>query len=373
MLIRYEYELLSSIVANGISKINGDIVVLLKRIDNEFKDEKLYEYLQYLELNGIIEYKEDKINILIENWVEFFVKKINEIFYINHMDVLCKKKIEVGKLTKEFFIEFFISGTSKKFKLIFNNCDAEEYFDDNLIFMNIPAISSQEIFWIDLINNINLLNQFFSYLKNEATYINKNAYREINIFEGIDDKYINEIFNVSIKKYFKKKKHTIRNFDKDECYNIEKLLIDDKLLYYGVQFQECTLWVIKKDKKIKFITIKNNDIIYSKEIEKEIDILQDKLIKKISEFNSLILYKENNILDSVLKTIGKISTICVPISLIISLLAFININIVMLINNRIMNILVFVSIIILAALQIYLLVVIILPVFKLSKFSWRIK
>lgn len=373
MLIKYEYELLSSIVANGIAKVNGDIVVSIKKIDDELKDEKFDEYLQYLELNGIIERKVDKINILIENWVDFFVNILNNSFSINNMNVLCKKKVEVGKLTKEFYVEFHINGINKKFRLVFNNSDVNEYIEENLIFMKTADICSHEIYWIELINNVNLLIQFCSYLQNEATNINKSVYEEINIFEGIDDKYVSEIFNVSIKKYFLKKKHNIYNFDKEACSIIHNLFMDDNLSYYGVEFDKCKLWIIKKDKKFKFISIKNNELVYLKEIESEINILQDKLIKKISQYNSLILYKENNILDNVLKTLGKISTICVPISIIFCLLAFININIDSIINSKVINILIKISILILAVLQFFLLKVIVVPVFKLSKFSWKLK
>ncbi|ALS17347.1 hypothetical protein [Clostridium butyricum] len=367
MLIRYEYELLSSILENGITKIDGNIVVTTKRIEEELIDDKFNEYLQVLQFNGIVDYNNDRICILVENWIDFFLIKLSEVFRANNMNVVCNKLIIPGEISKEFYVDFILNGANKSFKLIFNNLDKQE---GNIIFMCIPDIYNCGIYWIELINNINLLNQFYLYLKSESNNINKNAYRQINIFDGIDDKYISEIFNVSIKEYFSDRGYKIKYFIKDECDIIKNIIQEDDITYFAVEFNEVNIWLIKNNKKIIFISIKNKELIYDKQIESKIDDLQIKLTKKISEFKSLILFKENNILDSILKTIGKVNTFFIPISMIISLLAFLNINIVQLIQYKVILIII---IVILAILQYYIIKVVLLPIFKLSKFTWKIK
>ena len=367
MLIKYEYELLSSIIENGITKVDGNIVVTTKRIDKELKDDKFNEYLQVLQFNGIIDYNSDKIYIIVENWIDFFIRKLSESFITNNMNVVCDKYTKRGEISKEFYINFVVNGADRSFKLVFNNLEKEE---ENIIFMCIPNIYKQGIYWIELINNINLLNQFYLYLVNESNNINKSAYRQINIFDGIDEKYVSEIFNISIKEYFDNKGYKIEYFIKDECDIIKNLIQEDDVNYFAVRFNEANIWLIKKNKKIMFIAIKDKELIYNKEIEREIDDLQIKLNRKISEFKSLILFKENNTLDSMLKTIGKISTFCIPISIIISLMAFLNINIVQLMQYKVVLI---ILIVILAIFQCYIFKVIFLPILKLSKFTWKIK
>ncbi|WP_394896190.1 hypothetical protein, partial [Clostridium baratii] len=89
MLIRYEYELLSYIATKGIKKINGDLIVSFKRIEEELKEDNIDNYLQVLESKGIIELDKEKIKINTDKWIDIFIFNLNKNFTINKMNVFC--------------------------------------------------------------------------------------------------------------------------------------------------------------------------------------------------------------------------------------------------------------------------------------------
>lgn len=366
MLIKYEYELLSNIVLNGISKANGDIIVPFKRIEDELLEDNIDKYLNLLELRGIIELYEDKLVISINEWIDFFIEQLSNMFDNNNMSVICKKKIEKN----EFYIEFLVNGSVKEFMLMFNNIDNFKGKKD-LIFMCRPRLYEDNIYWFELINNINLTYQFYSYLINEINNINKLIYREINLFEGIDEKHIVEIFDVAIKNYFKRKEYNIISFDKESSKFINTVFYNSDILCFGVKIDDETLWVIKKQKKIGFISLKDEQLTYSEKIDEVINQLEEKISNKVSEFKKLTFFKENNIVDTNLKIVEKATTFFVPTSTIISILALMGVNTKLKVFTESRPILIII-IIFLLVIQFYLVKVIYLPTFKLSKFNWNI-
>ena len=203
MLVKYEYELLSYIVSKGIKKVNGDIVVPLKRIEDEILEDDMI-YIKSLQQNDIIDLYKDKLVVYIEKWSQFFVDNLIEVFRINNIKISCKIKKSIINKDTIICIEFNNNKAIKEFLLKFND-DINNYNKTNVIFMCNPNIYSKDLFWIELINNVNVVRQFHQYLINESNSINRTAYREFNFFDGLDDKYVSEIYNSSIKKYFLKK------------------------------------------------------------------------------------------------------------------------------------------------------------------------
>lgn len=370
MLVKYEYELLSYIVSKGIKKVNGDIVVPLKRIEDEILEDDMI-YIKSLQQNDIIDLYKDKLVVYIEKWSQFFVDNLIEVFRINNIKISCKIKKSIINKDTIICIEFNNNKAIKEFLLKFND-DINNYNKTNVIFMCKPNIYSKDLFWIELINNVNVVRQFHQYLINESNSINRTAYREFNFFDGLDDKYVSEIFNSSIKKYFLKKSLKLKKFDIDECSFIKNMYCKENISLYGFEYNSETLWVIKDSKKIVFISKNDTGLSYSDDIEKLINDLGNKIEKKICEFNRIMLFKDNGVLDTTLKSIKEITTIFVPVSLICSLLSFINVKINVKIISLIYKPILVLAIIILLIIQCYLLKVIYWPAFKISKFNWKV-
>lgn len=368
MLVRYEYEVLSFIALNGISKINGDIIISLKRINDELGKD-IDSYLRILDYKNLINLTEDKIIINAESWVNFFIDELERTFSYNGINVVCEKKVIDTDNFKQFHVEFKLNGSSKLFRLILNKNGINKQDKEELIFMCTTNAYEDRIYWLELLNDVNLLNMFHSYLINEINYINKFIYRSIDIFDGIDEKHISEIFNVSIKNYFTKKGKEIVDFNKKQAEFIYELVCSENICYYGVNFNCGVLWVIKNKNKIIFLCIKDRELVYSDIIDGEILLLHKKVVAKVSEYKELIMFKENNTLDNLIKIISKVSVFFVPTSLIISILGILNLNV---INFKNYKLVLIAMIIILILIQILIISFIYVPTIKMSKFKWKI-
>lgn len=242
MLVKYEYELLSYIATKGTNKVNFDLAVSIKRINLEL-DEDIHIYLENLKLKGLITIEENTITIKSEKWVKYFVEKLNEEFKKNKLEIICDFKQE------KFAIEFSANGSIKNFNLILNenNISPNKYEEDS-IFMCMPNYYEDRIFWLDLLNDVNTLLLFSSYISNEISNINKERYRKIVEFDGINDAYVSEIFSSSIKEYFEKISKNIIEFPQEYNDIVRKILKSENHSYYGVEFDNEILLILKKNR-----------------------------------------------------------------------------------------------------------------------------
>lgn len=363
MLMKYEYELLSYIATKGLKKVNNDLAVSIKRVNSDL-DEDIQGYLDNLKLKGFITLEKDTITIKSEEWIKYFIEKLNDRFNANNLKIVSSFNKE------EFYIGFKSNGTLKKFNLALNENDILSNNDnEEIIFMCKPNLYEDRIFWLDLLNNINLLMMFNSYLLDEISNMNKEVYRKIDVFDGINEAYINEIFDNSIKGYFQEKKRTIIEFDRDYAIIIKKIFRNENIRFYGVKFDNEVLLVLKRSKEIIFLTIKDNDVVYSNVINSEIDYLNNKIQNKMSEYRKLLMFKENNVVDSSIKLISNLAAAFVPFTMIVNILGMLNLNIS---NFKNYKWLLFIAMIILSFIQIGIIRLIYIPAIKMSRFKWKL-
>lgn len=362
--MRYEYELLSYISNIGINKVNHEIAVSIKRIISEFGEDTEI-YLDYLKQNNVITIGEEIITIKCEKWAEIFLDKLKEVLGNNGLAIDCHFN------QMECNVEFITNGSIKNFNLIFKQSDIEKYnYENNCIFMCMPNYYEQRLFWLDLLNDINVLLMFNAYISNEISNINKDKYRKIVEFDGISDSYISEIYMNSIKEYFKDyRKKSIIEFPYNYSYIIKKIMASEVESYYGVDFGDEILLVIKRNREITFLTIKDEDLVYSEKINQEINQLSDRILKKVSEYRKLAMFKENNTIDNTLKLISNLAIFFVPATIIINLLGIFNFNVESIKNYKIVLI---VIMIILVFIQCGIIYLIYIPAIKLTKFKWKI-
>ncbi|GAA0179456.1 hypothetical protein SH2C18_23210 [Clostridium sediminicola] len=368
MLIKYEYELLSFIASKGINKLNGDIVINLSRINDDI-DEDMDSYFQILDYKTLITLTANKIIINAESWIDFFINNLKKIFTYNNLDVQCEKEIKYKGHNKQFYVELKLNGSSKLFRLVLDKNEIDNKYQEDLIFMCTPNAYEDRLYWLELLNNINLLKMFYSYLKKEITSVNKLIYRNIDIFEGIDEKHVSEIFNVSIKNYFINKSKEIIDFNKKQAEIIYKLICSDNLCYYGIKFNCGDLWIIKNKNKILFLCINDNELVYSDIIDKEINTLHKRVLDKVSEYKELTMFKENNTLDNLMKIISKVTVFFVPTALVVNILSILKLNVMNLKNYKPILIII---IVILTFIQGIIIKLVYIPTIKMSNFKWDI-
>lgn len=362
MLIQYEYEVLSFAALISTIKVDGNLSFLLSKLNDEL-GEDTERYIKKLQIGGFIDNKQERITIFTNIWTETFVVNLQNEFDKNNMKVICKW----DKILKT--INFNINGSSKKFKLIFN----EEHKDNNLIkdciYMCKISEYGDSIYWLDLLNDVNLLSLLYSYLTNESSNINKTIYKKIDNLEGLTSSHVSEIFNNSIKKYFLEKQYNIVELEDDEIKHIKMLMLDDNISFYAVKKNKNIICILKKKDIITFLELKDSKICFSEAASREIGELKDKLDKKVSEYRNLVMYKENNVLDTTIKLTTQLITYTAPSAMIISILGLLNINISELIQYKFLLI---IAIIILAIVQIGIFIFIYVPGYKINRFKWDI-
>lgn len=362
MLVQYEYEVLSFAALISTSKVDGNLSFLLSKLNDEL-GEVIELYIRKLKINGFIDDKPERITIITNRWMEFFVNLLQNEFDKNNMDVKC----ELDKVSKT--INFSINGSNKKFNLILN----EEYKANNIskdhIYMCKIYESSDDIYWLDLLNDINLLSLFYNYLINEVSHINKTIYKKIDNLEGLTSSHVSEIFNNSIKKYFLRKEYIIVELEDSEIKYIKKLMTDDNISFYAVKKNKTVICIVKKKDIITFLELKDSEVYFSSFVNREIIALKEKLDKKISQYRNLVIYKENNVLDTNIKLTTQLATYTAPITMIISILGLLNINIRKLTQYKWILI---ISIIVLAMIQVGIFIFIYVPGYKINRFKWDI-
>lgn len=359
MLIQYEYEVLSFAALLSTSKVDGNLSFLLSKLNYEL-GENTELYIKKLKINGFIDDKQERITILTNRWMEFFVDLLQDEFEKNDMTVRCE-------LDKELrIINFNVNGSIKKFNLILN----EEYnADSDYICMYKVSEYGDCLYWLDLLNDINLLSLFYNYLINEISYINKTIYKKIDNLEGLTSSHVSEIFNSSIKKYFFRKEYTIAELDDSQIKYIKKLIIEDNMSFYAVKKNEVIICIVKKKDIIIFLELKDSKVYFSEFANREISELKEKLDKKVSEYRSLVMYKENNVLDTTIKLTTQLITYTAPSTLIISILGLLNVNISKLMQYKWILI---IAIVILAVIQVGIFIFIYIPGYKVNRFKWDI-
>ncbi|GAA0725249.1 hypothetical protein GCM10008905_20270 [Clostridium malenominatum] len=362
MLIQYEYEVLSFAALISTSKVDGNLSFLLSKLNDELEEDAEL-YIKKLKINGFIDDKPERITIITNNWIEFFVNLLQNEFDKNNMNVRCK----LDKVSKA--IDFNINGSNKKFDLILNEKYKVNNINKDCIYMCKVYEYSDEIYWLDLLNDINLLSLFYNYLINEVSHINKSIYMKIDNLEGLATSHVSEIFNNSIKKYFFGKEYTIVELEDSEIKYIKKLMADDNISFYAVKKNKIVIYIIKKKDAITFLELKDSEVYFSNFVNREISELKEKLDKKISQYRNLVMYKENNVLDTNIKLTTQLATYTAPITMIISILGLLNINISKLIQYKWILI---TAIIVLAMIQAGIFIFIYVPGYKINRFKWDI-
>ncbi|HBJ1646675.1 TPA: hypothetical protein LA462_001156 [Clostridium botulinum] len=362
MLIQYDYEVLSFAALISTSKVDGNLSFLLSKLNDELGEETEL-YIKKLETNGFIDKKQERITIISNNWMNFFVRLLQDEFDKNNINVRC----QLDKVSK--IIDFKINGSNKKFNLIFNEDYKVNNISKDCIYMCKIHEYGDEIYWLDLLNDTNLLNLFYNYLINEVSNINKTIYKKIDNLEGLTSSHISEIFNNSIKKYFLEKKYMIVELEESEIKYIKKLIIEDNISFYAMKKNKIIICIIKNKDIITFLELKDSKVHFSELVNREINELKEKLDKKVSQYRTLVMYKENNVLDTTIKLTTQLLTYTAPTTLIISILGLLNVNISKIIQYKWILI---IAIIVLAIIQVGIFIFIYVPGYKINRFKWDI-
>jgi hypothetical protein len=364
MLLGYEYDLLSSIACNYHSHENGLIQFdKMNYISNYHSQDPGLKYLEKLEGIGIVKINQNLITIDTHAWVKLFVERLQLSIAQFGVDMTCTynsadKKIVISK-DEESKVEFLVNTENKIPK-------------EEIKFISLCYIDTFEyyIHWLELLNDYNNLELFCSFVKGE---INRLTYEKriiFDFFQGLDDGDLSDIFYITIKNYFEGNGYKVEESPNDSQFIKKVTKIDSNKLFI-VERNSHRVLVVYNERKIEFAYLENYEELSSfpMEILGFIKVMEGSLINKVSEYKNLLRLNKLNLFDNTRKTVQLLTWLLVPINL---LWTIGNARGYSFITNITQSPWFFwgsltTSIIIV----LFTLYYILLPIYRISKFNWR--
>ncbi|MCY9592995.1 hypothetical protein PC41400_27115 [Paenibacillus chitinolyticus] len=362
MLLGSEYEWLSRIA--GV--YNRHITTgQFQFTENDYKlkfsyDSSLLE-LEKLIYKGYVIRRDNLIILDSIQWINTFLDGINKSLIKYNNKLKCEYDLQENKV--------FIYENNEKIKGYSLNFSKMATPEDEVI--NFVRLASFDfyIYWLDLLNDNELFEMFYYHLTNK---LSKFKYDKRIIFDFLDDletSEFNEIYETTLKEYFKNKEMDIRELTNDQGQVLKKFLLSDIFNAYSVSIHSCIIFVVKKDKKIEFISYETSEI-YDESVIGEIEVLRNKLLKKVTLYRSLNRFNKNKVGENTQKTIQIASLLITPINILLLFGISKNISWIKdLVNNYYLYI-VIVGVLIISLIGAFLWVII--PSIRLSIFKWKL-
>lgn len=365
MLWGSEFEFLSMLSKYYIRHKDGFLKFGEADFRSKFSDDNSLKNLRLLEDKGIVTRRGTIINVDTKIWVNLFIQELKRQLDNIGFEFQCVYDVEKEAIV--FFDEY------KQKAEIFINFDPSKYkLKPNIINFCYVDTFETYLFWLNLLLDVNLLCQFVSFINNEISFFNNENIISINYFDGVEDEYISEIYNVIIKNYFNQGGMKEKKLTDEEKDLVKKFTRIDDFLVYGIEIKNGSKLIITKiDRKIVFYHFKQNTLSFTSETIKEIDKLDKLLRNKVSEYRKLTLFNKNQVVENVQKVSSIFIVFIAPINIIVTILTKLGYSFIGDIKNNIW--LIITTGVILIVLYIAFFALLIFPAFKLSRFNWDIK
>lgn len=364
MLLGSEFELLSMIAKSYT--VYHDGVFRLSKVNFEEKFPEVPPMtLLRLEALGFLKLSDGQVLVNGNAWARFFVltleTSLKEIGYF----FSCEYVEEEQQLTVSDN-----SKSKKKFHLNFKQEDFDKFQDA----INLCYIDTFEfhLFWIDLLNDKNLLQLFAKYVKNEIVRM-EYLYRPIfSFFEGLPLEDLSRIYNESIKEYFRQGGFEIQaDMSSELAGRVYNLTAKDAIDAYNVKIYGFDVVVIKLENRIEFLSFYDKELRYNEAIRNQIGTLRSILEKKVSLYRDLSMVNRHKVISNIKQIVEVVSVLLVAL----------NGTLLYAISNGLKQIAgISTNIQVIVAVAIFQLVVslaiawwVVIPAIRLSTFNWRIK
>jgi|GEM_PF-6782497 len=315
-------------------------------------------FLSSLENLGIAIIKSDQFIINSNNWVDMFVSMINKV--INESGYICSTNSDRSSLS------FKKEKSEVSFEILFNASDFRP--EKNQICFCSVFDYSYKLNWLELITDPLQLDFFIAYLNKSISKLLYQARYTLDLFEGLKEQYLGEIFRVTIPDYFNQSQHCFEKvtIDSDTMQEIRVLLAKDYKDIFGFKIHGEIVIFIYVDNRVEVFSFKNGLLSYSEELLNELNKLKLKLTNKISSYWKLTLMNEIKVHDTSRRAIQVIT----PILLVLNIVLFGSTFFSQFLTNPILLTVAGILLVILLGLVIFTIVI---PTIKLILFEWRIK
>lgn len=223
------------------------------------------------------------------------------------------------------------------------------------------------VFWLDLLNDKDLIRMFCAYINNEINRLNNDKRKTFAFFDGLKDEYISHIYHISIKEYFTDGKFEAHDASEISRAKVKKLLRKNDFEAYEININNKNVIIVKNERKLEFFCFCNDLFEYDEQVITEINALHDKLLKIVSKYRSLMLFNEIKVIENIQKGLGLISLFLGPIMIVINGLIALGFTQIEELAKS-LSALVFLGVVLLIA-NIYIFVSVCIPVFKIGHFD----
>ncbi|MDA1935455.1 hypothetical protein COM77_23300 [Bacillus cereus] len=358
MLLGRKYEILSQIPDFFTVHNNNEIIFKKDLLDEHFEVTDIPTFLS-LQNDGIISEKNDYIYIDLVKWIDLFIHELQKTIDSLGFSFICK----FDSSNHNPKLIFHAKDTDSPIKEFSCKFAQDEDDSQNVIYLCYPSSFDFSLFWLDLVNDINLARMFCQYLNGEFEYLRYDKRIKLDFTDILDSKDIFQL-NRSIKEYFIEREFKITTASEELHQKSKNFICKDGFEIYEVNIDNTQIAVIKVDKQIIFLAFFNNTLYYPPSIIQKLNNLREIIEKKVNQYSQILLFNKIKLIDSNNKISRIIFQIITYFGIIINvLLAFYNLDYWWL---KIPS--ATIAFIALIALVFW----IILPAFKINKFNWKL-
>ena len=289
MLLGNEYELISAIAAHYHVHRDGIIRFSYGDFNKNFPNQ-IATLEKLINLGFLFKHK-DEIHIDGTKWEIFFVEQIDKCFKQSKFKIRCFYD------AKEHSIFFSSEGNQMKFSLSLIEKLNDDY--EKTIYLCFVKTFDFNLFWLDLLNDVNLLEQFALYLTHSLTKLKFDNRIKFEFFDNVRKEYISEIFNVSLKELFLEKCYKVVEMEGHLKKIIHKIIKKDNYQAYMIQKQDCNLIILKEEDTLSFLSFTGEELTYNTEVKNMIKTLEKLLTKKITKYRELTMLNNNKVMSNV--------------------------------------------------------------------------
>ncbi|MCA0971860.1 hypothetical protein LCM20_14735 [Halobacillus litoralis] len=283
-----KYELFTEILTTYKVHASKKVFFGIENFLKNFPEQDM-TYLNELVNDGICLKRTNTIEVYPYKMIEVFLEELNLQFHTKEIGY-------TARLQNEYIVFAKDDDDSEIHFLINFNPLKPNTAEKTINFCNRFNVNFY-LYWLDIVNDANILRMLSSYLSNEFESLAYNHLYSFKFLESLPVDVIIEIYNTSIKGYFRDKEHVqLQEPDFEDYQLVKKFLRVDNFEAFKVFIHSKALLIVRSNASISCLSVTMNKINYPKDIIIVLNTLHDKLYQKVSEYRKIKMISETNAL-----------------------------------------------------------------------------
>lgn len=364
MILGHEYVILSEVP--GFFKLHEDGYYKFTEsyFINSEEEDFTKELLDKLSVKGIVKKESQLVYLSTHKWIDIFVKSLNQKCLELRLNIRCDFIEKKGLKGLTFSLIDQSDQYSKIIDINFNPDNIES--TEGTINFCVLRTTKFNIFWLDLLNDTNILRYFASYVKGEVESLIFSDRIKFDFFDGIDKLDYTTIFNSTIPDFYKEEGYNVKTISSSYGQLTKKFLRNDNFDCYELHSHgNVVSLVISIQNSIHFFSFKGDRVVKDDNFTEITSKLKEKLLKKVEEYNEILLFNKIKVLNTTQSTLKlfliAFGLIGAPINVIVTGIHEF--------HNKVITYLLGIGSLLIV---IFLFIFILVPAIKVSKFNWKL-